>query len=159
MSYLSSWGRSLSVSALITAGAIGGLVAGVDISGNPLVNHATQMQLMEPNQPRSQSDSGLGLLLAIAVVGGVGATVYRGRNRSHSFESKGKHYHLDQATSPNQLSQLNGTLQHKLLRQLHGDRAAANRLLVHTKLKYPDRSMSWCAEKVIYDLERDRSRA
>jgi hypothetical protein len=151
-------------------------MAGANLPGHNLLNQSTQMQLIEPNQPRSQSNSDLGFLLALAVVGGIGATLYAGRNagrntgyntgrntgrnhshaRSHAIEANPKHYHPDQAAS---LNQLNGTLQHKLLRQLQGDRAAANRLLAHTKLKYPDRSASWCAEKVIYDLERDRSRA
>ena len=49
-------------------------------------------------------------------------------------------------------------LQKKLLRLLHNDREAANRLLAGVKLNHPDKSVNWVAEKVIYDLERDLGR-
>lgn len=52
--------------------------------------------------------------------------------------------------------QANSRLQKKLLRLLHNDRNAADRLLTRTKMMHPDRSADWIVEKVIYDLERDR---
>ncbi|MBD3884929.1 trypsin-like peptidase domain-containing protein [Phormidium tenue FACHB-886] len=52
--------------------------------------------------------------------------------------------------------QANSRLQKKLLRLLHNDRNAADRLLTRTKIMHPDRSADWVVEKVIYDLERDR---
>jgi hypothetical protein len=48
------------------------------------------------------------------------------------------------------------SLQHKLLTLLHNDRQAANRLIQQTQVRHPDRSLDWCVEKVIYDLQRDR---
>jgi hypothetical protein len=49
-------------------------------------------------------------------------------------------------------------LQAKLVRQLNGDVQAANRLIALAKTKNPDKSMDWCVEKVIFDLQRDRGR-
>ncbi len=49
-------------------------------------------------------------------------------------------------------------LQTKLLRLLNGDRNTANRLIAALKARNPDRSIDWCAEKVIFDLQRDRGR-
>ena len=42
------------------------------------------------------------------------------------------------------------------MRLLHDDRETANRLLSQAKLKHPNKSVDWYADKVIYDLERDR---
>jgi hypothetical protein len=54
--------------------------------------------------------------------------------------------------------QVSSNLQRKLLRLLHDDRGAANRLFAHTRLKYPGKAPNWYAEKIIYDLERDRGK-
>ncbi|WAL58827.1 hypothetical protein [Thermocoleostomius sinensis] len=53
---------------------------------------------------------------------------------------------------------MSSSLQRKLLRLLHDDRGAAQRLFAHTRLKYPGKSPNWYAEKIIYDLERDRGK-
>jgi hypothetical protein len=47
-------------------------------------------------------------------------------------------------------------LRKKLLRLLHNDRSTANRLIAGASISHPGRSVNWLAEKVIYDLERDR---
>jgi hypothetical protein len=47
-------------------------------------------------------------------------------------------------------------LQMKLIKLLHFDRAAAERLVESARAKYPDRNEKWIWEKVILDLERDR---
>ena len=49
-------------------------------------------------------------------------------------------------------------LEAKLVRLLNGDMLAAKRLIALAKTKNPDRSMDWCVEKVIFDLQRDRGR-
>ena len=54
------------------------------------------------------------------------------------------------------IEQASRKLQKKLLLLLHDERATANRLLNHVKLKNPNKSVDWYVEKVIYDLERDR---
>ncbi|MCU0567843.1 MAG: hypothetical protein MUF49_14735 [Oculatellaceae cyanobacterium Prado106] len=49
-------------------------------------------------------------------------------------------------------------LQRKLLRLLHEDRRAADRLLTQAEIKNPGKSANWYLEKVIFDLQRDRGR-
>lgn len=53
------------------------------------------------------------------------------------------------------LDRLSPKLRKKLLQLVH-NRETANRLLTGTMLSHADRSPNWLAEKVIYDLERDR---
>jgi hypothetical protein len=50
----------------------------------------------------------------------------------------------------------NRSLQRQLLSLLHNDAQAAERLIRQTQVNHPNRSIDWCAEKVIYDLQRDR---
>lgn len=50
---------------------------------------------------------------------------------------------------------LSPKLRQKLLQLVH-NRETANRLLTGTMLNHANRSPDWLAEKVIYDLERDR---
>jgi hypothetical protein len=47
-------------------------------------------------------------------------------------------------------------LERELLTLVSGDKAVATRLLLNIRFKNPQRSKSWCYEKVIYDLKRDR---
>lgn len=44
----------------------------------------------------------------------------------------------------------------KLLSLVHGDIATANRLIDGERRKNPDRSLDWCIDKVIWQLQRDR---
>jgi hypothetical protein len=55
-----------------------------------------------------------------------------------------------------QPSKANPKLQRQLLRLLHEDRQAAERLVSYARLKYPGHNADWYVEKVIYDLKRDR---
>ena len=48
-------------------------------------------------------------------------------------------------------------LQKRVLLLLNGDRNTANRLLNSVKSRNPQKSVEWCVEKVIFDLQRDRS--
>ncbi|MDX2212263.1 MAG: hypothetical protein SFY66_03130 [Oculatellaceae cyanobacterium bins.114] len=48
-------------------------------------------------------------------------------------------------------------LQERLLHMMSGDRIAAQRLLTHTRSKHPGHTEVWYWEKVVEDLERDRS--
>jgi hypothetical protein len=48
------------------------------------------------------------------------------------------------------------SLHRNLLILLHNDQQAANRLIRQAQAKHPNRSLDWCAEKVIYDSQRDR---
>lgn len=53
------------------------------------------------------------------------------------------------------LASINPKLRRELLTLVH-DRQTANRLLSGTLTSHPGRSANWLAEKVIYDLKRDR---
>jgi hypothetical protein len=56
------------------------------------------------------------------------------------------------------IEQVPRQLQKRLLLLLNGDRQTANRLLNASKLRNPGKSIQWYAEKVIFDLQRDRGR-
>ena len=56
------------------------------------------------------------------------------------------------------IEQVSRQLQHNLLLLLNGDRNTANRLLNLAKTRNPQKSVQWCAEKVIFDLQRDHGR-
>lgn len=47
-------------------------------------------------------------------------------------------------------------LERELLTLVNGDKALATRLFLSIRLRNPQRSKSWCYEKAIYDLKRDR---
>ncbi len=49
-------------------------------------------------------------------------------------------------------------LERKLLKLLGGNQNTANRLILQSRRRYPDKSADWHWEKAIYDLERDRWR-
>lgn len=55
-------------------------------------------------------------------------------------------------------TQASRSLQRQLLRLVHDDRALAERLFTQATLRYAGNSPNWYAEKVIYDLERDRGK-
>jgi flagellar basal body-associated protein FliL len=66
--------------------------------------------------------------------------------------STSKNNHQKLPISQNQLFYL----ERELLTLVNGDKALATRLLLNIRLRNPQRSKSWCYEKVIYDLKRDR---
>jgi hypothetical protein len=96
-----------------------------------------------------------GIMLGLLVVGSVAVAVtlsrQNGNNRSITKISQ------QRKANTILLKQASPRLQQKLLRLLHNDWDAANRLLSKVKMKNPNRSVNWYVEKVIYDLERDRS--
>lgn len=49
------------------------------------------------------------------------------------------------------------TLLKDLLRLLHGDKACCYRLIEKVRRSHPQRSMDWCIEKVIQQLQQDRA--
>ena len=55
----------------------------------------------------------------------------------------------------NLLTRVKPKLRHELLRLVH-NQATAIRLMNGTSISHPGRSANWVAEKVIYDLKRDR---
>lgn len=96
-------------------------------------------------------------LLAIAAVGGTVGVILSARKANNISKSKTipSFSTTEDLISINQASR---KLQKQVLRLLHDDQATANRLLSQVKIKNPNRSIDWCVEKVIYDLDRDRGR-
>lgn len=93
-------------------------------------------------------------LLGLTLLGAGAAGIIWGVNRKNK-QSLPHASRLDNALP---IDKASPQLQQKLLRLMHNDRAGANRLLTGAKLNNPNRSVNWLAEKVIYDLERDRGR-
>ena len=105
------------------------------------------------------------VVLAIALAGsaaiGVGLTAIVERDRTSSYQTSSRRLPLSHSrVRPVALdfAQVSRPLQHKLLRLLHEDRGAAHRLFTHASLKYPGKDPDWYAEKIIYDLVRDRGK-
>ena len=97
-----------------------------------------------------------GIMLGLAAVGGgaIGVAL-SAKNANNPFNLSSRL--SSQSTEDTiRLDQASRELQKKLLRLLHDERDTANRLLSQIKIKNPNRSINWCVEKVIYDLERDR---
>lgn len=79
---------------------------------------------------------------------------------------RNKNTSSDRANRPNYTSNdreikielVSRQLQNQLLLLLNGDRNTANRLLNLAKTRNPQKPVQWCAEKVIFDLQRDHGR-
>jgi hypothetical protein len=102
------------------------------------------------------------LVMAIAFGGAVGVCLalnmmLDGKRSTRSFWNTSSN--TPRSSQPyGSFNQVSRPLQRKLLLLLHQDLAAANRLLMQASFKYPGKSTEWYAEKVIYDLQRDRGR-
>jgi hypothetical protein len=96
------------------------------------------------------------ILSAAAIIGlGVGALqAKKGDNRTSASYSINKQYQQDHNIVT--IEKVNSKLRAQLLTLLHRDIQGINRLLNQAKFKYPNRTNNWYAEKVIYDLTRDR---
>lgn len=91
-----------------------------------------------------------------ALVGGGAGLALAAKNDSKRFKLNPTPSYSSGRSSDIRIEQASRHLQKKLLRLLHDQKDTANRLLTQAQIKNPDRSVDWCAEKVIYDLERDR---
>jgi hypothetical protein len=143
--------------------AIAGSILAASLVSSPVssVNSQTMQAIRIRPSPTEPTTINRVAVMAIAFGGAVGVclglNVALDRKRSpqpgwgassRAFRSSQSH-RLDQVSRP---------LQRKLLLLLHQDLGAANRLLMQASFKYPDKSAEWYAEKVIYDLQRDRGR-
>ena len=90
------------------------------------------------------------VLLSLAIVGGGIAVAVSTKKAKQPFKLNSR------SEGSIRIEQASGKLRKKLMRLLHDDRETANRLLTQAKLKHPNKSVDWYADKVIYDLERDR---
>lgn len=97
-------------------------------------------------------------ILCLAAVGAIiTVLILNARKTNNTFQPSSKNRANSQQDTIS-IDQANRHQRQKLLRILHNDRDAANRLLAHVKRKNPNRSIDWCVEKVIFDLKRDRGR-
>jgi hypothetical protein len=149
---------------LLATTLIGGGLAEPVLS-MPLPQPAPQvMQVGNPRSLQEADDSVNGLaVIGIALAGsaaiglGLSAIVDRKRPARLSWGTSAGGA-VSHSSSDASLNQVSSNLQRKMLRLLHDDRGAAQRLFAHTSLKYPGKSPNWYAEKIIYDLERDRGK-
>lgn len=116
---------------------------------------ASSYVINQTNEAEKQGNKSM-LILATAVAGSIAAGLALRKRDTHQGSTKYTSSHGEQQTSIIRLDQANRKLQRKLLTLLHDDKEAAKRLLTQAKLKYPNKTVDWCVEKVIYDLERDR---
>lgn len=54
--------------------------------------------------------------------------------------------------------QVSGRDWDQLVAKCHGDKAIAQRLINHLRVKHPGHSGRWYVEKAIFDIERDKGR-
>lgn len=88
-----------------------------------------------------------------------------------THQKTSRHYHLKKTSISKHKHQNTGILQilrpsggrninpqqwQKLLKLVHGDVATANRLVDCERRRNPDRSLDWCIDKAIWQLQRDR---
>ncbi|NJO75971.1 MAG: hypothetical protein HC833_20785 [Leptolyngbyaceae cyanobacterium RM1_406_9] len=59
-------------------------------------------------------------------------------------------------SNPSYSRRVSVSVESRLYRLLHGDRAGAVRLIGSIRARNPDKSEQWCWDKAIFDLERDR---
>jgi hypothetical protein len=100
-------------------------------------------------------------MLGLAALGGGAVAVVAARNALHPFNLSSIPSSFSPKFNPHdestvRIEQASRPLRKKLLRLLHDETDTANRLISQAKLRNPNRSVDWCVEKVIYDLERDR---
>ena len=89
-----------------------------------------------------------GLAIGTGIVGYHVSKAYKPSLANNSFPASN-------GSSSALITSVNPKLRRELLRLVH-NQATANRLLSGTANSHPGRSANWVAEKVIYDLKRDR---
>ena len=89
-----------------------------------------------------------GLAIGTGIVGYHVIKAYKPSLANNSFPASN-------GSSTALITSVNPKLRRELLRLVH-NQATANRLLSGTANSHPGRSANWVAEKVIYDLKRDR---
>ncbi len=137
---------------ILAATAVASLLTTATLNTTP-VRDANLSSTSRETEQASQ----VGLILsAAAVVGlGVGALqANKSTNKTGASYSRSQQYQQDYNIIT--IDQVNSKLRTQLLTLLHRDIQGINRLLNQAKFKYPNRTNNWYAEKVIYDLTRDR---
>jgi hypothetical protein len=138
--------------------AIAGSVLAASVLTAPPSVASSAMQLDSPPTNAEPSDVNPGAI-AISVGGsvalclGVNAIVDRQHPPSARRSAANPLLQSSQGVSFNRASR---SLQRQMLLLLPNDQSAAHRLFTQTSLRHPGETPNWYAEKVIYDLERDR---
>ena len=107
-----------------------------------------------PRPNRNESDDSLKNIVGVTALAiGTGVIGYHlSRSQKHSWASSLANTNK---SSSSLLLHISPKLRRELLRLVHNQQTA-NRLLSGTLNSHPGRSANWVAEKVIYDLKRDR---
>ena len=147
----------LAAKASLLISAIAGSVLVASVAA-PTSLESQMMQLDAPPTNAEPFDLNPGAV-AIAVGGSValclGVKAIADRNRSPSARRAAANSSPQPSQGVN-LNRASRSLQRQLLLLLHDDRAVAQRLFTQASLRHPGETPNWYAEKVIYDLERDR---
>lgn len=69
---------------------------------------------------------------------------------------KTKNTRTSQSTRPSSGRKHNSQQWRELLKLVHGDVATANRLIDCERKRNPERSLDWCIDKALWQLQRDR---
>ncbi|MBW4602130.1 MAG: hypothetical protein KME29_21800 [Calothrix sp. FI2-JRJ7] len=136
---------------ILAATAVASLLATATLNTTPV----REANLSSTSREAEQA-SQVGLLLSAAAVVGLGVGALQANK---STKKAGASYSSQQYKQDNNIitiDQVNSRLRSQLLSLLHRDIQGINRLLNQAKFKYPNRTNNWYAEKVIYDLTRDR---
>ncbi len=151
--------KSANVFRVLFAGVVASLLAvqlPPTIASRDGQTAAMQLADSSSSTPRiTEQESNPALWLVAAVAGGTAVGfALKARNGSNTTSSNSPFQ--NQHSSTISLNQGSRKLQKELMLLLHEDREAAKRLLTQAQFKYPNRTVDWYFEKVIYDLERDR---
>ncbi len=153
--------RKTILTTLIGTGIVGGLVAlpvpknehdvaGLTTNAELILSQANYGDRFSNNEPTDGWKNIVGLTGLAIGTGVVGYHLSRDRQPSLAGLSSTK-----SNSNSALLTRISPKLRRELLRLVHNQQTA-NRLLSGTLNSHPGRSANWVAEKVIYDLKRDR---
>ncbi len=156
--------RKTILTTLIGTGILGGLIAlpvqrnennaaGLTTNAELILSQTNYGDYLSNNEPTDNWKNLVGLTgLAI----GTGVVGYH-LSRAHKPSLAGSLPTVKSSGNNNTalLTRISPKLRRELLRLVHNQQTA-NRLLSGTLNSHPGRSANWVAEKVIYDLKRDR---
>lgn len=163
MFHRASWPKSAKMLSLWVSAIAGSIIvtSSLSPSGLPGEIHAMQALGARPSPTEPVAINRV-TVMAIAFGGAVGVCLGLNAVLDRKQSSQSARGALSRGSRSSQpygsLDQVSRPLRRKLLLLLHQDLGAANRLLMQASFKYPDKSAEWYAEKVIYDLQRDRGR-
>ena len=124
---------------------------------NELSNWNQNYENFDFRERRNRREPGNNIKNIVGITGlGIGTGVIAwhlvGANKTSLAKSLGETNNKNRSL----LNQVNPKLRRELLRLVNNSQTV-NRLLSGTLARHPDRSPNWLAEKVIYDLKRDRA--